>query len=73
MAVSPLSPPATPSNENITWHAATRTVIYRSKRHHPTKRNLEIFEKILDNVDRIGIFAFEEIYHDSHEIPHFPA
>ncbi|MCX6876841.1 MAG: hypothetical protein NTW21_23965 [Verrucomicrobia bacterium] len=28
---------------------------------------------ILDNADRIGIFASEEIYHDSDEIPHFPA
>ena len=32
------------SLQKITWNAATKTVIYRSKRHHTTKRNFEIFK-----------------------------
>ena len=32
------------SLQKITWNASTQTVIYRSKRHHNTKRNFEIFE-----------------------------
>ena len=32
-----------PSLQKITWNATTKTVIYRSKRHHTTKRNFEIF------------------------------
>ena len=28
----------------ITWNATSKTVIYRSKRHHNTKRNFEIFK-----------------------------
>jgi hypothetical protein len=32
------------SREKITWNATTKTVIYRSKRHHNTKRNFEIFK-----------------------------
>jgi len=31
------------SLQKITWNATTKTVIYRSKRHHTTKRNFEIF------------------------------
>ncbi len=31
------------SLQKITWNATTKTVIYRSKRHHNTKRNFEIF------------------------------
>jgi hypothetical protein len=30
--------------QKITWNATTKTVIYRSKRHHTTKRNFEIFK-----------------------------
>gem|GEM_PF-1256792 len=33
-----------PSLQKITWNATTKTVIYRSKRHHNTKRNFEIFK-----------------------------
>jgi hypothetical protein len=33
-----------PSLQKITWNATTKTVIYRSKRHHTTKRNFEIFK-----------------------------
>jgi hypothetical protein len=33
-----------PSLQKITWNATTQTVIYRSKRHHNTKRNFEIFK-----------------------------
>jgi hypothetical protein len=32
------------SLQKITWNATTKTVIYRSKRHHNTKRNFEIFK-----------------------------
>ena len=32
------------SLQKITWNATTQTVIYRSKRHHNTKRNFEIFK-----------------------------
>jgi hypothetical protein len=32
------------SLQKITWNATTQTVIYRSKRHHTTKRNFEIFK-----------------------------
>jgi len=32
------------SHEKITWNPTTTTVIYRSKRHHNTKRNFEIFK-----------------------------
>jgi hypothetical protein len=32
------------SLQKITWNAASKTVIYRSKRHHTTKRNFEIFK-----------------------------
>jgi hypothetical protein len=32
------------SLQKITWNAATKTVIYRSKRHHTTNRNFEIFK-----------------------------
>jgi hypothetical protein len=32
------------SLQKITWNASTQTVIYRSKRHHNTKRNFEIFK-----------------------------
>jgi hypothetical protein len=32
------------SLQKITWNPATQTVIYRSKRHHTTKRNFEIFK-----------------------------
>jgi hypothetical protein len=32
------------SLQKITWNATTKTVIYRSKRHHTTKRNFEIFK-----------------------------
>ncbi len=32
------------SLQKITWNASTQTVIYRSKRHHTTKRNFEIFK-----------------------------
>ncbi|MBM3863089.1 MAG: transposase, partial [Verrucomicrobia bacterium] len=32
------------SLQKITWNSATKTVIYRSKRHHSTKRNFEIFK-----------------------------
>ncbi len=31
------------SLQKITWNAATRTVIYRSKRHHSTRRNFQVF------------------------------
>jgi hypothetical protein len=31
------------SLQKITWNPTTKTVIYRSKRHHTTKRNFEIF------------------------------
>ena len=31
------------SLQKITWNESTKTVIYRSKRHHNTKRNFEIF------------------------------
>lgn len=31
------------SLQKITWNPTTQTVIYRSKRHHTTKRNFEIF------------------------------
>jgi hypothetical protein len=30
--------------QKITWNETTKTVIYRSKRHHTTKRNFEIFK-----------------------------
>ena len=32
------------SLQKITWNATSKTVIYRSKRHHNTKRNFEIFK-----------------------------
>ena len=32
------------SLQKITWNPTTQTVIYRSKRHHTTKRNFEIFK-----------------------------
>ncbi|WP_424312790.1 transposase, partial [Haloferula sp.] len=32
------------SLQKITWNATTKTVIYRSKRHHTTKRNFEVFK-----------------------------
>ena len=32
------------SLQKITWNPTTKTVIYRSKRHHTTKRNFEIFK-----------------------------
>ncbi|MGY8659295.1 MAG: IS91 family transposase, partial [Verrucomicrobiales bacterium] len=32
------------SLQKITWNATSKTVIYRSKRHHTTKRNFEIFK-----------------------------
>ena len=32
------------SLQKITWNATSKTVIYRSKRHHKTKRNFEIFK-----------------------------
>jgi hypothetical protein len=32
------------SLQKITWNETTKTVIYRSKRHHNTKRNFEIFK-----------------------------
>ena len=32
------------SLQKITWNATTKTVIYRSKRHHNIKRNFEIFK-----------------------------
>jgi hypothetical protein len=32
------------SLQKITWNATTKTVIYRSKRHHNTKRNFQIFK-----------------------------
>ena len=32
------------SLQKITWNASTKTVIYRSKRHHTTKRNFEVFK-----------------------------
>ena len=32
------------SLQKITWNPATKTVIYRSKRHYNTKRNFEIFK-----------------------------
>ena len=32
------------SLQKITWNASSKTVIYRSKRHHNTKRNFEIFK-----------------------------
>ena len=32
------------SLQKITWNASSKTVIYRSKRHHTTKRNFEIFK-----------------------------
>ncbi len=32
------------SLQKITWNETTKTVIYRSKRHHTTKRNFEIFK-----------------------------
>jgi hypothetical protein len=32
------------SLQKITWNATTKTVIYRSKRHHTTRRNFEIFK-----------------------------
>ena len=32
------------SLQKITWNATSKTVIYRSKRHHATKRNFEIFK-----------------------------
>ena len=32
------------SLQKITWNATTQTVIYRSKLHHTTKRNFEIFK-----------------------------
>jgi hypothetical protein len=32
------------SLQKITWNTTTKTVIYRSKRHHTTKRNFEIFK-----------------------------
>ena len=32
------------SQEKITWNPTTKTVIYRSKRHHTTTRNFEIFK-----------------------------
>ena len=35
------------SLQKITWNATTQTVIYRSKRHHSTKRNFEIIEFFL--------------------------
>ncbi len=31
------------SLQKITWNAATKTVIYRSKRHHTTRRNFQVF------------------------------
>jgi hypothetical protein len=33
-----------PSLQKITWNPTSKTVIYRSKRHHNTKRNFEIFK-----------------------------
>jgi hypothetical protein len=32
------------SLQKITWNATTQTVIYRSQRHHTTKRNFEILK-----------------------------
>ncbi|MDE0859638.1 MAG: transposase [Akkermansiaceae bacterium] len=32
------------SLQKITWNATSKTVIYRSKRHHTTKRNFQIFK-----------------------------
>ena len=32
------------SLQKITWNATTQTIIYRSKHHHTTKRNFEIFK-----------------------------
>lgn len=32
------------SLQKITWNPTTQTVIYRSKSHHTTKRNFEIFK-----------------------------
>ena len=32
------------SLQKITWNPTTQTIIYRSKRHHTTKRNFEIFK-----------------------------
>jgi hypothetical protein len=32
------------SLQKITWNESTKTVIYRSKRHHTIKRNFEIFK-----------------------------
>jgi hypothetical protein len=32
------------SLQKITWNATTKTVIYRSKRHHNIKRNFQIFK-----------------------------
>jgi hypothetical protein len=32
------------SLQKMTWNATSKTVIYRSKRHHNTKRNFEIFK-----------------------------
>lgn len=32
------------SLQKITWNETTKTVIYRSKRHHTTKRNFEVFK-----------------------------
>ena len=32
------------SLQKITWNPTSKIVIYRSKRHHTTKRNFEIFK-----------------------------
>ena len=43
--VSSSHPPRAPfSHQKITWKPETQTVIYRSKPHHNTKRNFEIFK-----------------------------
>jgi hypothetical protein len=40
-----------PSLQKITWNATSKTVIYRSKRHHTTKRNFEVFKAPDDDPD----------------------
>ena len=42
--------------------ATTQTVIYRSKRHPSTKRNIPTI--FLGKVERMAIFAFEEFSHE---------